>query len=299
MKRILLIILILAALPVAAQVKKENPYFRFSEGRFKKALPVSDQIKAPAAVIISRKDSGPMILIPGGAFIYGNNDSQRDSILDELSTAHLRIFDYEFDERRIENLPSYYIDKYEVTNGQYARFMEETGHRQPAYWNSRLYGSPKQPVVGVGWADAEAYAKWAGKRLPSEEEWEKAARGEDGRIWPWGNEPSGAKYNGSRQGYFAPVEVGSFEEGASPYGVMDMAGNVYEMTTGEWAGSGRAMRGGCFLNAGAYTRTTFRWAPDDEINGANWLGFRCVMDTTTVKTMARPANRPVNVNDPR
>jgi formylglycine-generating enzyme required for sulfatase activity len=237
--------------------------------------------------VISKKDSSHMVLIPEGNFIYGIKKTERDSILNALSNAILNFFELEFPEQ-VKNLPSYYIDKYEVTNRQYAKFIEVSGHRTPEYWGSRLYNHPQQPVVGVGWEDAKAYAKWAGKRLPIEEEWEKAARGTDGRFWPWGNDPSGEKYNGKVQGNYSTVGVGSFPEGASPYGVMDMAGNVYEMTTGIWGSSAMAMRGGSYLNAGAYTRTMFRWAMDDEANGAPWLGFRCVMDTSMIQEMAMP-----------
>jgi len=238
--------------------------------------------------IKSNKDSTHMVLIQEGGFIYGINKLEREQILQLLSTAKLEIFDREFP-KETKFLPSYYIDKFEVTNERYEKFLKETGHREPRFWSSKLLGKsrPKQPVVGISWADAEAYAKWAGKRLPSEEEWEKAARGWDGRIWPWGNDPSGEKYNGKVQGNYAPVQVGSFPAGSSPYGIMDMAGNIYEMTTGYWGESSRAMRGGSYLNSGAYTRTMFRWAPEDD-NGMPWLGFRCVMDITMIQTMAIP-----------
>lgn len=238
-------------------------------------------------VIISTVDSSTMILIPAGEFIYGISKSQRTQVLNMLKNAPLPLFDKEFPEQ-IKKLASYYIDKYEVTNQQYERFTRATGYRTPRLRSSRLYNRQNQPVVGIGWADAEAYSRWAGKRLPTEEEWEKAARGMNGNIWPWGNEPSGEKYNGKSQGNYLPLEVGMFPDGASPFGVMDMAGNVYEMTTGQWSGDSRVMRGGSYLNAGAYTRTTFRWATEDEVNGAEYLGFRCVMDTTMI---ARYANK--------
>lgn len=228
--------------------------------------------------ILYEKDSSSMILIPEGDFVYGLDIKEREDILKSLSNALLPIFDYEYPKQN-RYLPAYYIDKHEITNQQYLQFVKETGHREPRFLSSKMFNDAQQPIVGIGWPDAEAYAKWAGKRLPSEEEWEKAARGIDGRIWPWGNTPSGKNYNGKIQGYYAPVKVGSFPTGASPYGVMDMAGNVYEMTTGVWGASGKAMRGGSYLNTGAYSRTMFRWAPQDVDNGAPWLGFRCVVNS--------------------
>lgn len=243
----------------------------------------------PAKTPTGRDDS-IMMLVPEGPFIYGIKKEDRNRILKALSTPKFDIFDDEFEEQK-KDLPPYHIDKFEVTNQKFKRFVAETNHRKPRFWTSKVLNQPNQPVVGIGWADAETYCKWAGKRLPTEEEWEKAARGTDGRIWPWGNKPSANKYNGRAQGYNAPIDVGSFESGASPYGVMDMAGNVYEMTTGKWPtakdADGRAIRGGSFLNRGALTRTMFRWAADDEINGTRWLGFRCVIDATDVQARSR------------
>lgn len=231
--------------------------------------------------IVWPKDHAQMVLVPAGTFVYGISSRQRDSLLRALDTPHAGIFDLEFP-RQIRSTAAYYIDKFEVTNAQYQAFVVATGHRLPKYWRSRLFNQPQQPVVGVGWADARAYAQWAGKRLPSEVEWEKAARGTDGRLWPWGNQPQGSRYNGHVQGNFAPVAVGSFPTGASPYGVMDMAGNVYEMTSSIWE-TGLAMRGGSYLNAAAYVRTMFRWSARDSTDGAQWLGFRCVCDANHVR----------------
>ena len=167
------------------------------------------------------------------------------------------------DERptHIVYLDAFEIDRYEVTNIQYQRFIQETGHRVPFYWTNDQYPADQAdyPVVGVSWEDAEAYCSWAGKRLPTEAEWEKACRGTDARIYPWGNQwkPHWANVDVSIR-TLRPVghdefetsvwdmawqflrttpaaadqpglqPVGSYPEGASPYGLMDMVGNASE-----------------------------------------------------------------------
>ena len=130
---------------------------------------------------------------------------------------------------------SFYIDRTEVTNEQYKKFLEQSGYkpRWPGnflrHWKDGTYlkGKGKHPVVWVSFEDAEVYAKWAGKRLPSEEEWQKAAQGPEGRRWPWGNQYDHQKANLDSEG---TMPVGSYTQGASPYGCLDMTGNVWEWT---------------------------------------------------------------------
>lgn len=232
--------------------------------------------------IIAQKDQAVMILIPEGAFEFGIDRPVVKKLVKRLKSPWLEnIHGQEF-KKETKSLSAFYIDKYEVTNEQYKAFVKATKHRDSHYSKWPQFNEPKQPVVGVGWADAESYCVWAGKRLPSEEEWEKAARGSDGRLWPWGNIPNDLSYNGRMQRHYAAAKVGSFPESDSPYGVSDMAGNVWEMTTGSFPTvdnpSNKAIRGGCFLNAGSEVRTTVRWAAKNSGEGAEWLGFRCVMD---------------------
>ncbi len=162
------------------------------------------------------KELDTMIRIPAGPFRMGSNDPRTNP---ENRPEH------------IVNLPAFWIDKYPVTNAQYARFVAATDHRPPLYWkNGKIpEGLAKHPVVMVSWYDARDYCRWAGKRLPTEAEWEKAARGTDGRLWPWGNQMDPNRLNTYyRFGHTTPVDM--FPQGASPYGVMDMAGNVQEWT---------------------------------------------------------------------
>jgi formylglycine-generating enzyme required for sulfatase activity len=281
MTRVLVIISIIAFFSSCNQPMKGGQNIKKMDS-LKTKLSMNDTINLPDS-IINPKDSSVLIKISGGEFIYGLSEHLRDSLLNGkgkgVTHSDSEVFNSEFSAKNI-TLPTYYIDKYEITNYQFLKFIEHTGYLPPTGWStSKAKQNLRCPVTNIGWADARAYAEWAQKRLPSEEEWEKAARGKDGRMWPWGNNPDGEKYNGSFQGYFKPVNVGSFPTGASPYGIMDMAGNVYEMTTGKWIDGTQAIRGGSFLNGGAYTSTTFRWASDDTIKGASWLGFRCVLDS--------------------
>jgi len=180
----------------------------------------------PPNRVIDNKDHAEMILIPDGPFVYGMSQQEIKKLLRKYKFGWAEIYGFEVPKQQ-GRVAAFYIDRYEVTNSEYAQFLKETGHREPKYWRRQLLNGLRQPVVGVGWKDAEAYGKWAGKRLPTEEEWEKAARGTDGRAWPWGNTPTNAAYNGRAQARGAPVDVGSSPSGDSPYGVSDMAGNVW------------------------------------------------------------------------
>ena len=232
------------------------------------------------AQIISTKDKSEMVLIPQGPFIFGMDQSDIKRKVSEAKELFSDIFKTEYSRTTITLPYNYYIDRYEVTNSKYAIFMRETGHRQPKFWNFPQLNSSLQPVVGVGWSDADAYCRWAGKRLPTEMEWEKAARGTDGQVWPWGNTADDSKFNGRKKDFNIPINVGSFPTGNSPYGVSDMAGNVWEMTSSTFKGGEKMMKGGSFLNTNAFTRTTVHWCTtkEKEEQGSAWLGFRCVKD---------------------
>ncbi|MFQ5600865.1 MAG: formylglycine-generating enzyme family protein [Candidatus Krumholzibacteriia bacterium] len=157
-----------------------------------------------------------MILIPAGEFKMGSSSEDRFADSDEKP-------------QRIVHLPAFYIDQFEISNLDYKRFIDAVGYPPPPGWKDGNYaeGADFFPVYDVSWWEAAAYARWAGKRLPTEAEWEKAARGTDGRRFPWGNESSDDMAN-SGPGY-APINA--FLEGASVYGVVNMAGNVAEWTS--------------------------------------------------------------------
>jgi iron(II)-dependent oxidoreductase len=160
------------------------------------------------------KELESTVVIPAGSFKMGTDLKNADAASRPQHTV---------------NLKSYRIDKYLVTNAQYARFIAATGHRPPSDWkDGRIQqGTALYPITLVNWFDAKAYANWAGKRLPREAEWEKAARGTDGRRWPWGNEMDPARLN-TYYNVGSASNVNTYTNGLSPYGIYDMAGNVDE-----------------------------------------------------------------------
>ncbi len=191
-------------------------------------------------------------------------------------------------------LEAFAIEVHEVTNAQYRQFIDAGGYttqalwpeaswawlqarkrQQPSYWDNPQFNTPEQPVVGVGWYEADAYCRWAGKALPDERQWEKACRGEDGRAFPWGNEPLPQLGTDSEppKPFTAAAPVGSTPQTQSPYGVHDMAGNVLEWThtarDGQMvlcggSGSSHAQNVGCGIR--------YTLLPGI---AANFIGFRC------------------------
>ncbi len=265
----------------------------------------------PPALARQRKKAAPegMVYIPGGPFTMGSGPEVGHP--DESPAREVCV-------------SGFYIGRTEVTNAEFKKFIEATGYvteaerdsdseerptwRGPYGPESNAESTPDHPVVCVSWNDAMAYATWAGKRLPTEAEWEKAARGTDGRIYPWGNqEPDGTlanvadrsaglKWSNSSldDGYMRSAPVGSFPKGTSVFGVADMAGNVWEWCydwwdantyktapsrnpTGPEGGEFRVIRGGSWFyhaeGARAANRMYFRPS-----GSSATIGFRCVQD---------------------
>lgn len=204
----------------------------------------------------------------------------------------------EYPQRKV-SLPSFHIDKKEVSNADYKTFIEATNGRFLEIWKDQNLNAPNQPVTGVDWNEATAYCAWLGKRLPTEAEWEKAARGVDSRIWPWGNvwDPKKDNHgNGSEYGYdeidgfkyTAPVGI---ESGVSLFGVLNMAGNVWEWTADDFNaypgndkyiqaefGKGyKTIKGGAYTDGQSEQRSASRagYAKDFREND---IGFRCAKD---------------------
>jgi formylglycine-generating enzyme required for sulfatase activity len=133
-------------------------------------------------------------------------------------------------------LKGFYIDRFPVTNSEYRRFVKDTKHAEPKDWTVYGYQEEKEdhPVVFVSFSDASGFCKWAGKRLPIETEWEKAARGADGRTYPWGSTFDASRANTSIPGIVGTTSVRRYDRGQSPYGAWDMAGNVWEWTATDY-----------------------------------------------------------------
>lgn len=238
---------------------------------------------APAqAAVPSGADADAMILIPAGPFLMGTKPGEAE----ELARAHryhVSWFDGEVPQRTVE-LAAFCIDKYPVTNRRYAAFVRATGYRPPHHWRGPQPPAAllEHPVVFVNRADARAFARWAGARLPTAAEWEKAARGEDGWHYPWGNDFDPLACRHDRGGDAPPVgtaPVTDHPRGASPYGVMDMAGNVAEWCD-DGPGPGSAfLKGGCWLSATPFSlRSAASGHSGFDNNQLDYIGFRCVKE---------------------
>jgi len=231
----------------------------------KTAWPTLAPTSAPAS------DPG-MVYIEGGEFTFGSDEGKEDE--SPQQTIHIDAFN---------------IDIHPVTCAEYREFIDAAGHRPPRNWKDGHIPSGREdhPVVWVSWHDAVAYAEWAGKRLPTEMEWEKAARGTDGRDYPWGNEFDSGKCNSKEANLGETSPVGQFPEGASPNGTLDMAGNVWEWTA-DWydayrgsvyeldrfGTTYRVFRGGSWFDGADAVRTATRNSGMPDFSFST-IGFRC------------------------
>lgn len=247
--------------------------------------------------IVNQKDNSVMALVPEGEFLMGTSDADLEFYRKEFPLEAESTFADERPQHKVF-LDAFYIDKFEITNEQYQAFLKATAYKAKSYLDESPYNDPNLPAVVLEWEDVVAYAKWAEKRIPTEAEWEKAARGTDGRIWPWGNEwnPSILNANdgdGSLDGYAQTAPVGQYPKSASPYGVYDLAGNIWEWVAdwydpnyyktspyknpkGPRSGSSRILRGGGWAENYEFTRCASRLGG---INFGSLLrGFRCAKD---------------------
>jgi eukaryotic-like serine/threonine-protein kinase len=300
------------------------------------STPSSPAVSAIPGSVITRtspKDGMVQVYVPAGEFLMGSTDADIDAVMNACLYCQRAWFKDETPQHQVY-LDVFWIDRTEVTNAMFAQFVTETGYQtdaekigsgivfqlfsrdwkmiQGANWrhplgsDSDLHGLGDHPVVQMSGNDSEAYCAWAGRRLPTEAEWEKAARGTDGRTYPWGNQvPMGNLLNfGDRNlngngsdntaddGYMFTAPVGSYPAGASPYGVLDMAGNVGERVsdwygaayyassparnpTGLSAGEYHVIRGGSWSRMARYVRAAARYKYLQK-NRSNGLGFRCV-----------------------
>ncbi len=232
---------------------------------------------------ITGEDGAPMRRVPAGWFTMGSNFGEANE-----KPRH-RVY-----------VDAFYMDTFEVTNSQYAEFIGVTGRERPGYWfQVHLESDGNNPVIDVAWHDADAYCRHYGKRLPTEAEWEKAARGTDGRLYPWGNRtpsPRMANYGKNRlafsRGSLKPV--GSYEAGKSPYEIYDLAGNVWEWVAdwSDWhyyqtspprnpkgpsSGQDKLVRGGSWVTGPLHLRSAVRLR-SVPTNRDVTVGFRCLQD---------------------
>jgi len=244
---------------------------------------------------INPKDSAEMVLIPAGKFLLGTSDKQLAVWLIGHPTDQREWFTGELPQRTLD-LDAFYLYTTAVTVAQYRKFCQATKRLMPAEPSWKWQDT--HPIVNVSWEDAKAYADWAGAALPTEAQWEKAARGTDGRIYPWGNDWDATKCSNSvgagDNGPAATSPVGSFPTGASPYGCLDMAGNVWEWCAdwysenyytnapaknpiGPTTGTSRVLHGGSWgIDEQRAFRTAFRFS-DIPLGRSYDFGFRCAV----------------------
>lgn len=244
----------------------------------------------------SKKEIPPkMVLIPAGPFIMGSDEvGQKEN---EAELGNKKPFYLDEHPKRSLSLGDFLIDRFEVTNEDYARFVQEKRRNPPKYWGGVSYnaGEALLPVVDVNWYEARDYCHWMEKRLPTEAEWEKAARGPEGHLYTWGNEFDAAKGNVSAGSHGSIMMIGRFSHDRSVYDVYDMNGNVMEWTadwykafpggdyqSDDFGEQYKVAKGDAYGESGHYTLSIFsrlpyrqNVAPETRLP---FLGFRCVKE---------------------
>jgi formylglycine-generating enzyme required for sulfatase activity len=252
-----------------------------------KTVSTSDVLAAVTMIALTSAtaDGGPiagnpLIEIPAGAFAFGSDDGPENQR-----------------PRRVVEGEAFAINRTEITNRQYQNFIDATGYRSTFFGNHPSLGLDDRPVVGVSWGDADAFCRHYGLVLPSEQQYERAARGTDGALFPWGSAPPGATHANSgaetccaadqRDGYAMTAPADSFAAGASREGVLNLVGNVWEWTRDFYApyrgepdaaitGKFRVLRGGSWNSDSVHLSTTYRLAYNPDFRFAANGGFRCV-----------------------
>lgn len=250
---------------------------------------------APRSVIerVNPMDGAVLVQVPSGRFFLGSENLSarlRPECRDWARPAHVVM------------LSEYWISKYPITNSQYARFLDaNSGHPKPMYWDTVEYNGLKKPVVGVTWFDAQAYCVWAGLSLPTEAQWEAAARGPEGRIYPWGNDPPTPARANFGTNFGRTTDVDLFAASKGPFGTVDQAGNVWEWCLDSWdpdayksrtpvqldpftepsASSSRVLRGGSGVYEADYLAAAAR-EPFKADHNSRFIGFRAVQNVRPV-----------------
>jgi formylglycine-generating enzyme required for sulfatase activity len=241
---------------VEAQLDKLD--FRHLDANHRTVAEAPVEIAAVPVTLIGRPrivhpvDGKEMLLVDGGPFASGRT-------------------------RDLRALPAFYMDATPVTNEDYAKFVADTGHRPPSHWPDGQMPDPlaTHPVANVCFHDATSYATWAHKRLPTAPEWEKAAGGENGYLYPWGDRPSVAKCNVRESAIRSTTAVGTYRSGISPYGIHDLTGNVWEWCNTETAVGRYVLKGSAFTSPFEAGQTTALNDAAADMTDDD-TGFRCV-----------------------
>ena len=255
------------------------------------------------------------VSIPEGTFLMGSTPEETKAAYEDAKLRSSMLEQHTFHAelpRHPVYLSTYEISRYEITNAQYRAFVEATdrptprGHNGEETWADETLNGNTQPVVGVTWFDAQAFAEWIGGSLPTEAQWERAARGAEGRTYPWGNTPPKARQHANfARRYNRPIPVGQFPKGESPNGIADLAGNVWEWCLDEYSPTfyqqhnggtsqdplnlrfrdvlrARVIRGGAWDVGRAFLRSSlrFKFYP---LDSTHTIGFRVVRPRPKIK----------------